>query len=255
MNQSPIHNPHLEGEAFTWQAGSTGILLSHGFTATAAEVRPLAERLFAHGYTVAGPLLPGHYSTPTDLNHVRWQDWAQAFEDAYQGLTGLCERVYTGGESTGALLALYHALTHPEVAGLLLYAPALKLTLKRYQTAVLHILAPFKESFTKSGVNSSPLWQGYTVNPLKGVQQLMRLQRIVADRLTAIHQPVLIMQSKLDGTIHPGVPEMIAHHISSATKEIHWLERSSHTCILDCELDEIESTTLRFLQNTSPAPA
>ena len=67
MEQQMILNPHLEGDSFFWEGGEVGILLIHGFTATTAEVRPLAEFLHKNGYTVAGPLLPGHYTKPDDL--------------------------------------------------------------------------------------------------------------------------------------------------------------------------------------------
>jgi carboxylesterase len=55
-----IQNPGLEGDSFFCEAGPFGILLIHGFTATTAEVRPLARRLLSVGYTISGPLLPGH---------------------------------------------------------------------------------------------------------------------------------------------------------------------------------------------------
>ena len=54
-SRSMIHNPHLEGEPFFWEAGPVGVLLIHGFTATTAEVRPLAKILQQDGYTVSGP--------------------------------------------------------------------------------------------------------------------------------------------------------------------------------------------------------
>ena len=66
MNSNPnLHNNHLEGDSFLWQGNATGILLSHGYTATTAEVRPLAEELHKQGYTTIGcnrcttPVLPG----------------------------------------------------------------------------------------------------------------------------------------------------------------------------------------------------
>jgi hypothetical protein len=61
---SALQNPHLEGDSFTWESGPLGILLLHGFTATTAEVRPLAKLLHQDGYTVSGPLLPGFGTTP-----------------------------------------------------------------------------------------------------------------------------------------------------------------------------------------------
>ncbi|MCJ7702352.1 MAG: hypothetical protein MUO62_12275 [Anaerolineales bacterium] len=47
-----IKNPHLDGNPFTFLGGRVGILLIHGFKATPAEMRPLAEFLHAKGFTV-----------------------------------------------------------------------------------------------------------------------------------------------------------------------------------------------------------
>ena len=101
-----LHNPHLPGDEFFWPGGSTGILLCHGFTATTAEVRPLGKVLAAAGYTIAGPLLPGHNTSPADLNRTRWQDWVRVYDEMLEKLYDHCETVIVGGESTGALLGL-----------------------------------------------------------------------------------------------------------------------------------------------------
>jgi carboxylesterase len=98
-----LYNPKLEGSPFYWAGGPQGILFIHGFSATTAEVRPLARVLHASGYTVAGPLLPGHFTNPQDLNHVRWQEWIAACEEMYQQLSWQCNLIVVGGESTGAL--------------------------------------------------------------------------------------------------------------------------------------------------------
>jgi len=94
-----IRNPHPDGSPFLWEAGTIGVLLAHGFTATAAEVRPLATRLHAQDYSVAAPLLPGHYTHPDDLNRVKRQDWTRSVENAYSELKSLCKKVIVGGES------------------------------------------------------------------------------------------------------------------------------------------------------------
>ena len=121
--RSMIYNPQLEGDPFLWEGGPTGVLLIHGYTATTAEVRPLARILHQQGYTVAGPLLPGHHTRPADANRYRWRDWVRAVEESYQQLTAHCQRVIIGGESMGALLALYLASEHPEAAAILAFAP------------------------------------------------------------------------------------------------------------------------------------
>ena len=75
MSNEYILRPDLDGNSFYHQGNSTGFLLIHGFTASTAEVRPLADRLTELGYTVSAPLLPGHNTHPDDLNKTKWQDW------------------------------------------------------------------------------------------------------------------------------------------------------------------------------------
>jgi len=247
MDDSPIFNPQFDGNPFFWQGSSTGILLVHGFTATVQEVRPLAQILHQKGYTVAGPLLPGHYTHPDDLNKAHWQDWVSAVREMYQRISSACQTVIVGGESTGGLLSLYLASEHPEIAAVLLYAPALRLTLSPAMVLLLHILAPFKSYSPKPAQDPDSLWQGYRVNPLKGTIQLLRLQKQVYPVLPKIHQPLLIVQGRLDPTVHPTVPDTISSQVNSTVKEIYWMEQSAHCVILDKEREQVGQTTLKFL--------
>jgi carboxylesterase len=162
-------NPHLPGAAFFWQGGPVGVLLVHGFTATPAEIHLLGQYLHARGFTVAGPLLPGHGTTPQDANRTRWQAWVEAVEVSYRQLVARCDTVFLGGESTGGLLALYLAAEHPQAAGILTYAPAL-ITAPAYGPFLLPLLAPFIPYLAKPKSNHPPTpaderWQGYPVNP------------------------------------------------------------------------------------------
>ncbi len=59
----------LQGaEGFEFQ-GDNGkaVLLLHGYTGSASEMRPLGEYLHKQGYTVLCPLLPGHGTTVEEL--------------------------------------------------------------------------------------------------------------------------------------------------------------------------------------------
>jgi carboxylesterase len=242
-----LHNPHIEGNAFLWEAGPVGIFLSHGFTATASEVRPLAKRLREAGYTVAGPLLPGHGTRPEELNRTHWQDWVRAGDETYQQLAARCKKVFVGGESMGGLVALYLASEYPEAVGVLTYAPAMKLTLSRWERLRLFLSAPFVPSVAKEDWQPCPGWQGYRVNPLRAAVQLLRMGKEVKARLPHIHQPVLVVQGRLDDTIAPDSGTTICEGVSSPVKEIHWLENSAHTVILDREIDAVVDLTMRFL--------
>ncbi len=248
--QKHLQNPQLSGDSFFWAGGRTGILLFHGFTATTAEVRPLAQTLHQAGYTVAGPLLPGHGATPQDLNRCRWTDWVAAAEQAYQELASRRQLVFVGGESMGGLLTLYLASQHPEIAGLFVYAPALQVP-SRILPLIIPFLAPFFPTRPKSPSAALPAdarWQGYTVYPTRAAAQLFKLQRIVRRLLHVIQQPILIVHGRLDQAVDPKSPEIIYQRVKSEIKELHWLENSGHCVILDGEWEQAAARTEAFIK-------
>ena len=186
MTNSCLQNPHLDGAPFYFQRGPVGVLLIHGYTATAAEMRLLGEYLAARGLTASGVLLPGHGATPEEMNRCRWQDWAAHVERAYAELSARCRAVFVGGESMGGLLALYLGARHAEIAGLMTYAAALVVKNK------LSTLAPLLQIFVKqmskkrSGGSAPSVvdrrWQGYALDLPPAVAQLLALQRQVRRR-------------------------------------------------------------------------
>ena len=95
-----------------WQAvghganAKIGVLLVHGFTGSPASMRPWAEYLNRHGYTVSVPLLPGHGTKVEDLNLVKWQEWPAKAESELQSLLASCEKVFLIGFSMGGNISL-----------------------------------------------------------------------------------------------------------------------------------------------------
>jgi carboxylesterase len=244
-----FRNPQLDGASFFWEAGPVGVLLCHGFTATTTEVRLLANALYEEGYSIAAPLLPGHNTSPEDCNRFKWQDWYAEFEQACEQLAAKCHRVIVGGESTGALLALYHAARHQGDLAVLCYAPALRLQIAPLKAFFLSLLVPFLASIPKAPSTDDNLWKGYNVNPLKGAAQLLKLQKAVTPLLHKIHQPILILQGKLDPTVHPQASQFIFDQVSSTVKQLHWLENSAHCVILDKERALAAQLTIEFLES------
>ncbi|MCL4393702.1 MAG: alpha/beta fold hydrolase [Chloroflexi bacterium] len=252
-----LRNPHLDGDAFFLKAGESGALLVHGYTATTAEVRLLGQYLHEHGCTVSAPLLPGHGTTPQDMNRMRWRDWVGEVERAYTALAEGCRRVFVCGESMGALLALYLASEHPEIAGVAAFAPALLLrnnaaTMRRAR--LLHRFVPFVRKPVREPSAADTRWKGYSVNPVPALVQLGLLQNEVRRRLGAIRQPVLVVQGRLDQTIDPRSGAEVLQNVSSKVKELRWLECSTHCVILDQEWELAAEMTARFLETTSPLP-
>jgi carboxylesterase len=138
---------------------------------------------------------------------------------------------------------------HPEVAAILCYAPALRLKLNRGKEILLSMCAPFISSIPKPLSTDNNPWQGYSVNPLKAANQLRRLQKVIYPLLPEINQPILIIQGRLDPTVHPESPLIVYDHVSSSIKELQWLEHSTHCVILDKERDLAAGLTLDFLDH------
>jgi len=249
MTISVFQNPHLDGKPFFLAGGSTGVLLIHGYTATTIEVRGLGDYLNQHGLTISAPLLPGHGTCPEDLVNVKWKDWAVAAEKAYLDLAQKCSRVIVGGESLGALVALYLASRYPQIERVILFAPALQV--KKIWRAPL--LAPFIKIRPKGYGGTDPEghlpWQGYTVVVVPAAAQLRKFQKVVRRLLPEVYQPLLIFQGRLDRTIDPMGAQTVYDRAGSLTKELVWLSQSGHTVLLGVERDFIYKQSLAFLQD------
>ncbi len=261
MNRPVIENQQLDGSSFflkapdTHQRANTAILLFHGFTATTVEVRPLAEFLHQSGHSVLGPLLPGHGTKPEEMLPIRYQDWLETAENAYQQLAKEFPKIVVGGESMGALLALHLAANHPNIAAAVVFAPAIHVA-GQWRAP---FLAPFIKYQPKYYLpkNSQPAehdtlpWQGYNVLPVPAAAQFYQLQKQVRRELGKVCQPVLIFQGKLDGTIDPLGAETVLKALGSLDKHIIWLERSRHTLLLGPEHQNVFSQTLEFIQRAT----
>ena len=82
-------------------AGAIGVLLMHGYSASPAEMRPLAHFLHAQGLTVYVVRLRGHGTSPYDLHTRTWQDWYEAVLRGYSCLQAWSRWQFAGGMSTG----------------------------------------------------------------------------------------------------------------------------------------------------------
>jgi carboxylesterase len=117
---------------FSLGEGEDACLLLHGLTGAPTEVRPVGEALARAGFRAVGPLLPGHGTSPRDLETVTRADVLDAAEDALLSLRG-ARRVYLCGISMGALLAVRLAAKGfvrqgvAPVSALALLAPAVEM--------------------------------------------------------------------------------------------------------------------------------
>jgi carboxylesterase len=247
-----MQNPTLDGNTFYLSGNKDAcVILIHGFTATTVEVRPLAEYLNSHGgFHVHAPLLPGHGTSPVELNKKTWQEWKKSVEIIFLEANKRFEKVYIAGESMGGVLACLIASEFPQIQKVVLYSPAIKVSNLSFSTFIRFFkdYIPKTSGDNKKSNNEIFPWQGYSVNPTNGAFQLYKLQQVTKRRLNLITQPVLIFQSELDKTISSESAQIIYNSIKSRQKELIRLQNSGHTLILGQEFDFVARKTLAFLK-------
>jgi len=244
-NQPPLmKNAHLDGDAFLIEGNDIGVVLLHGFTATTAEVRLLADYLRGFGYTLAAPLLPGHGTQPAELNKTSWLDWYAAAEAAYLELRGKCTKVFVCGESMGALLALLVASRYPQVDGVIAVAPALQIR----GIGLSRIMQYFVKFRPKNQAEDNLPWKGYTVYPVRGLAQVAKLQIVVQKELDNITQPLLVFMGGKDASIHPESGKIIIDAVRSSEKELIYMPDSPHVMLLAEDKEAIFQKIHEFIE-------
>jgi len=243
-------NPNLNLSGFAMEGGPVGCLLLHGFTGSPPEMRLLGDFLHQRGISVSAPLLAGHGTTPKDLNHTRWQDWFSSAEEGLLSLRARCDLVFVAGLSMGTLLAIHLAAKHHDVAGIVLYSPALKVANKLLP--LLHLLGPFikqwpkeESDLTESGAEGR-IWS-YPTWPTRGVSQLVKLMRVVLAELGDVRVPALIFYSTLDRSIHPSAAKLTFDGLGSSDKDLITLHNSGHVMTVDSERESIFARTYEFI--------
>ncbi len=106
---------------------TAGVILIHGLYDSAFITRDFAEFLRQQGLLVRGLLLPGHGTRPGDLLNVQLEEWHDVVRFAATDLRKTVDRLYLGGFSTGAALAIHHAAHDNNIQGIFAFAPAFKI--------------------------------------------------------------------------------------------------------------------------------
>lgn len=230
--------------------GATGVLLLHGFTGSPSELSRMGRYLHRRGYTVAAPLLPGHGTTPADLNRTTWRQWLAAADEARSQLEARCPEVMLAGLSMGALLALQLAHRRPPPA-VVLYSPALYP--RDWRIALTALAKYFIASHPKGPSDMvdeaalATVWS-YSVTPLRATHQLWMLMRATRRLLGDITTPTLIFEGARDRTLHPHSARALLQGLGSRHKSLVTLRRSGHVLTADQEWEHAAELTARFLE-------
>jgi len=213
-------------------------------------VRPLAEALVSSGCSVDLPLLPGHGTSVEDLLTTRWADWSSAAEASYEELAVRCDRVFAAGLSMGGTLAIWLALRHAEIAGVIVVNPLLDPPAESFREilrAMLDSGAPslpaIKSDIAKEGAAE---W-AYEATPIEPMLSMFEAVDGIAARLGELRCPVLLLSSRNDHVVPSESGDLLVKEAAGPVERI-WLERSFHVATLDYDAAEVQGRAIEFVR-------
>ncbi len=223
------------------------VLCLHGLTGTPWEVRPTAEALAALGFACAGPLLPGHGSSPDELARTPHASWLESALEAYDRLARTHSRVYALGLSMGGVLTLALGARRQPRGIAVLAAP---FDLGRAVHWGVPLLRRFVRSVPKTpaieDAEARARHPGYDRMPLAAVGELIALAARVRAELASVRAPLLCVYSRRDPTVAPHNAELVLREVGSERRDVHWLARSQHVLPVDCEGAEVAERVSGF---------
>ncbi len=254
----------MEGAApFFYPGNQVGCLLIHGLTGTPFEMRWLGQHLCEQGYTVHGPRLAGHGTTPADLAHATWREWYAGVLAGYQMLRAQCQKVFVMGLSMGGALALLLASREP-VDGLVTMSALYRV--RDWRRPLLPLIGLFRKTFPKgydpaeraifyervaaeqarrgepqTGHPSYPEW----VVPAMG--QLMKLLDELHSGIGNVTAPALLIHSTADRTVSFENLQLIHDAIGSREKQMLVLDRCGHVVTEDIEHQTVFEAVANFV--------
>ena len=230
-----------------------GILLVHGFTGSPASMRPWAEYLNQRGYTVKVPLLPGHVTTPHDLNLVKWQEWPAKVESDLQELLRTCSKVFICGLSMGGGTTLNIATRYSkDLVGIILVNPMIHVKFVPHQLAwAISRFQKMRESVGDDIKRPGITEYGYDALPAVGVYELLKMLHYTRKRLHDVTAPMLLFHSVDDHTLPVTNTEIVMKGVGSRQKQRIELVNSYHVATLDYDQEVIFENSRLFIESHS----
>ena len=229
-------------EPFAFEGDDRGVLVLHGFTGSTQSMRYLGEELNRRfGFSVEGPCLAGHGTSPDDMEKTGYLDWLGTVEAALKRLAARKRKVFVTGLSMGGTLTLNLAARFPDlVAGIAPINGAAGILGPDLAALITNPDAPARIPGIGSDIKAPGVTElAYAEVPVACVKHIYVLIGATADLLPKITCPALIVQSHEDHVVPAANARRIAERIASADTRLLWLDNSYHVATLDNDKDLI----------------
>ncbi|MBI4559170.1 MAG: alpha/beta fold hydrolase [Candidatus Hydrogenedentes bacterium] len=236
------------------------VLFVHGLVMTGNSFADVPEKVAAHGWRVRVMRLPGHGTSPRDLENVTTEELLQAVESELAALKKDYPKVVLVGHSMGGSLGTLVA-ANDDVAGLVLAAPYYAVTNRWYYLRRPEKWVRFLAQFMRWGYKSNTFMQikrreardqiqGYRWAPTRSLVTLTQLGEQAAnpDVLRRVTCPVLLIHARGDVSASPRAAQKAFEQMGSAQKKTVWLENSNHHIFWDYDREFVADEILAFVE-------
>jgi carboxylesterase len=252
----------IGGEGFVLERrGAPAVLLLHGGGDTPQTLRYLAADLYAAGFHVEAPLLPGHGRSLADFMRVTADDLTSAAVAAYHELTATHAWVGLIGLSMGGALAVQVAAREPALPALGLAAPYLEMPLAIDIAARLSWIWGLFVPAVRSGRGISMLdpverarslaYGAFTAPALRALRKTVRR---AAAALPHVAAPTLVIQSREDNRITVPAAERAFARLGAKEKRIEWVTGAAHIITVDYGHDRVNGALVDWMLSHRVTP-
>ena len=237
------------------------VLLVHGYLGGSNNFADLPDRLAACGWRVRVMRLPGHGTSPEDLERVTVDDFVHSVEVEYDALRARYKKVVLVGHSMGGALCTIMASRH-EVDGLVLAAPYFGVTYRWFYILRPETWAEISRPLVRwvykgrhfVRVNRKEVRDeiiSYAWVPTQSVRTLLKLAEEAnrPDVLENISCPVLWLHAPGDRAASFTAAAKAVEAMPAAQKRTVTLERSDHILFWDYDREQVATEIEQFIRS------
>ncbi len=249
------------------------LLIVHGLKDHSSRYASLGEQLVSHGYAVYALDLRGHGKSEGERAFVgSFDDYLRDLDLFYDKVRRAepGKPVFLFGHSMGGAIALLFTLgRNPEIRGLVLSAPALKVPidvspLLVWFTKRLGGIAPkrsvFKlenKLFTRdlealAAMNSDPLIYNKP-HPARTATELLRAIDRIQKTMSSLMIPIMLMHGTADKITNPDGSRQLDEAALSTDKTLKLYQGHYHDLLHDLENSDVANDLLQWLDGHSDA--
>jgi carboxylesterase len=251
------------GEGFVLRRDDApAILLLHGAGDTPQTLRYVADALYARGFHVVAPLLPGHGRSIRDFQQVTADAFTVAARASYDELVASHAWVAVVGLSMGGALAVQLAASNAQLPALGLIAPYLAMPVRIERAANLSLvwgpLLPVVRASDGLSVldpserDRSLAYGVFTPGALRALRDTVRR---AASALPEVVAPTLMIQSRQDNRISVADAERAFRLLGARDKRLEWITGAAHVITVDFGRDAVIAQLAAFLESHAPPRA